>query len=328
MRKGKRLGFPRFKKRGTCRDSFRFATGPMRCSRKTVTLPRLGVVRTFESTAELAGKLGNGSARILSATVCRTAQRWFVSFTVEEERNVPERHPVPGSAVGVDLGIKALVTGIDDRGRLISIVGPRALRGSLRKLRAAGRAHSRKQMGSENRRKSAARLARAHARVANVRRDALHKATTRLAAEYEIVVVEDLNVAGMMANRRLARAVSDQGFGQARRMLGYKTAWNRGVLVVADRWYPSSKTCSVCGSVKAKLTLADRVYQCDSCGLVMDRDVNAAHNLVSLAASGAERLNACGAAVRPGITGHAAAKQESGTAQTGQSGTAAKVAAA
>ena len=142
------------------------------------------------------------------------------------------------------------------------------------------------------------------------------------------MVVEDLNVTGMLVNRRLARAVADQGFGAARRMLGYKTAREGGTLVVADRWYPSSKRCSGCGSVKAKLTLAERIYQCDACGLVLDRDVNAARNLLSLAASGADRVNACGAAVRPGPTaGRAALKQEPGTADAGQTGTAAHRAA-
>ena len=112
--------------------------------------------------------------------------------------------------------------------------------------------------------------------MANVRADALHKATTDLAARYETVVAEDLNVAGMIRNRRLARAISDQGFGAARRMLGYKTTWNGGRLIVADRWFPSSKTCSACGAVKAKLALSERTYRCESCGLVIDRDVNAA----------------------------------------------------
>jgi putative transposase len=152
-----------------------------------------------------------------------------------------------------------------------------------------------------------------HARVAAVRADTLHKATTRLAARYETIVVEDLNVTGMISNKRLARAVADQGFGTARRMLGYKTQRNGGTLVVADRWYPSSKTCSKCGSVKAKLTLADRIYACDTCGHAEDRDVNAARNLLSLAASGAERRNARGAVVRPGPAGHAVLKREPGT---------------
>ena len=321
-RKGRRLGFPRFKKRGRCRDSFRFTTGAIRCGRSTVTLPRIGTIRTHESTRKLARRLETGTARILAATVSRTAQRWFVSFTVEVERAVPQRHARPGSAIGVDLGVKTLLTGVDDRGRVITADGPKALRASLRRLRRASRAHSRKTRGSENRRKSAARLARVHARVANIRGDALHKATTDLASRYETVVAEDLNVAGMTRNRRLARAISDQGFGQARRMLEYKTTWNGGNLAVADRWYPSSKTCSACGTVKAKLSLSERTYQCEACGLVLDRDVNAAVNLLTLAASGAERINACGRTVRPGLPGHVRVKQEPGTAHAGKTGTA------
>ena len=170
-----------------------------------------------------------------------------------------------------------------------------------------------------------------HARVANVRADALHQATSGLAREYETVVVEDLNVTGMLANRRLARAVADQGFGTARRMLGYKTAWHGGRLLVADRWYPSSKTCSRCGWRKPSLTLAERTFCCQACGLVTDRDVNAAINLLNLAsgtASGAgtgpgDGACACGARVRPAAGRRQARNQEPGTAYAGKTGTAA-----
>jgi putative transposase len=218
--------------------------------------------------------LENGTARILSVTVSRTAQRWSASFTV-----------------------------------VVKVAGPRALHTALRRLRRASRAHSRKVRGSANRRRSAARLARIHARVANVRTDALNKATTGLACHYETLVAEDLNVAGMIRNRALARAIADQGFGTARRLLDYKTAWHGGRLVVASRWFPSSKLCSGCGAVKAKLALSERAYRCESCDLSEDRDVNAARNLLQLAASGAERLNDCGGAVRPGSAGHAPLKQ-------------------
>src|SRR5579875_197957 len=332
-RKGPRLGFPKRKKKGRCRDSFRFSTGVMRCSGTTVTLPRLGTIRTHESTEALARKIVEGKARILSATVSRTAQRWFVSFTVEVDRAVPDRHPRPGTAVGVDVGLKALVTAVDHRGQVIQVPGPRPLRSALRRLRRASRAHSRKQKGSANRQKSARRLARIHARITNCRGtprsqlrgdpcrlDALHKATTRLASRYETVVVEDLNVAGMLANRRLARSLADHAFGELRRQLGYKTGWRSGRLIVADRFFPSSKTCSACGMVKAKLSLAERVFTCEGCGLVIDRDVNAAKNL--LAVSGTERVNACGAEVRPSVAGHTAMKQEPGAARVGKTGTA------
>jgi putative transposase len=300
----------------------------MRCTGTTVTLPRLGTISTHESTRKLARRLEAGSARILSATVTRTAQRWFVSFTVEVERDAPVPHARPGSAIGIDLGVTTLLTGVDDAGTTITVPGPRPLRAALRKLRRASRAHSRKAPGSANRRKHAARLARIHARISYVRADALHKATTTLAARYQTVVAEDLNVAGMVRNRKLARAISDQGFGAARRMLRYKTGWHGGQLILADRFYPSSKICSGCGAVKAKLLLHVRVFTCESCGLILDRDVNAARNLLDLAASGAERLTACGGMVRPGTAGHVPLKQEPGTVQAGKTGTAARQPAA
>jgi putative transposase len=225
--------------------------------------------------------------------------------------------------VGIDLGVKTLLTGVDNDGTEITVPGPRPMQAALRRMRRASHAHSRKRPGSANRRKSAARLARIHARVAAIRSDALHKATSALAARYETIVCEDLNVAGMSRNRRLARVVADQGFGRARRLLGYKTIWNGGALVVADRWYPSSKTCSGCGTVKAKLALSERMFRCETCGLVADRDANAAINLRDLAASGAESLNACGGCTRPGPAGQRLLNQEPGTAHAGKTGTAA-----
>jgi putative transposase len=322
-RKGRRLGFPRFKRRGKCREAFRFSTGVMRCAGRTVTLPRLGTIATHESTRKLARRIENGTARILSATVSRRAHRWHVSFTVEVDRAFPQRHARPGSVVGVDLGVTTLLTAVDEAGTVIEVVGPKALKAGLAKLRRLGRVHCRKQRGSANRAKAAARLARHHARVADLRADALHKATSALAARYETVVVEDLNVTGMLANRSLARAIADQGFYTARRMLAYKTTWAGGRLIVADRWYPSSKTCSACGRRKPSLTLSERTFTCDECGLSLGRDVNAATNLHNLAASGAESLNACGGDVRPGPAGRTPVKQEPGTASADQTGTAA-----
>jgi putative transposase len=228
------------------------------------------------------------------------------------------------SAIGIDLGIKTLLTAADDHGDVIAIDGPKPLNSALRKLRRAGREHARKQDGSAGKRKSAARLARIHARIANVRVDALHKATTDLARRYESIVLEDLNVAGMTRNRRLARAICDQGFGVARRMLAYKTGWKGGRVVLAGRFYPSSKKCSACGTVKATLSLAERTFRCGHCGLALDRDINAAVNLLKFAASGAENANACGGTVRPRPARHVPVKQEPGTAHAGKTGTAAR----
>jgi putative transposase len=172
----------------------------------------------------------------------------------------------------------------------------------LRILRRRARAVSRKQKGSRNHAKAVLALARCHRRVRNQRLDALHKATTALAKAKSVIVVEDLHVAGMVRNRHLARAISDQGWAEFQRQLTYKTTWYGSRLLVAPRFYPSSKTCSGCGLVKADLPLGVRVFGCQACGLVMDRDLNAARNLARLAecgagpvaASSAETQNACG----------------------------------
>ena len=173
------------------------------------------------------------------------------------------------------------------------IPNPRALGAKLKALRKAQKALSRKTVGSVRREKARGRVARLHARVADVRADAINKATTLIARRYSVVCVEDLHVAGMVKNRHLARSVSDVALGEFRRQLEYKAARNGAVLRVVDRWYPSSKTCSNCGVVKAKLPLAERTFNCDACGLSIDRDLNAAIN-IQVAGSAPETLNAHG----------------------------------
>ena len=158
-----------------------------------------------------------------------------------------------------------------------------ALQHAQARLKLANQALARTKQGSTGRTKAARRLGRVHARVAHLRRDLLHRITTELARGYASVTIEDLNAAGMLANRRLARVISDAAFGEFRRQLTYKAGWYGTQLIVADRWFPSSKTCSGCGAVHADLTLADRVYACAVCGLTLDRDVNAAVNLARYA---------------------------------------------
>jgi putative transposase len=305
-RKGRRVGFPRFKSRRKHAPSVRFTTGTIRLAddRRHVTLPRLGTIRTHESTRKLHRRVADGRARIVSATVRAEAGRWFVSFTVQVQR--AERTPArPGAVVGVDLGIKTLTVFSDGQP---AAANPKHYDTARRKLARLSRAVSRRQ-GPDRRtgaqpsnrwRKANTARNRVHHRVANLRTDAIHKLTTALARTYATIVVEDLNVSGMVRNHRLARAVSDAGFGEIRRQLAYKTLWNGGTLIVADRWYPSSKTCSRCGVVKAKLRLSERTYTCTTCGLILDRDENAANNLASLvkrvvAGSGPETQNGRGA---------------------------------
>jgi putative transposase len=332
-RAGARVGFPRFKAKHRIVPSCRFTTGAIRVEsdRRHVTLPRLGTIRTSESTRKLARHLERGTGRIMAATIRYKGGRWLVSFTCEIERaeGVPAR---PDAVVGVDLGVKDLA--VLSTGELVP--NRRHHAAALRELRRLGKELARRQgprTPTGDRREASARwhktkaaLGRAHAKVANQRRDGVHKLTSRLAADYGTVVVEDLNVSGMLANRRLARAVADAGMSEVRRQLAYKTTWNGGRLIVADRWFPSSKTCSGCGAVKTKLALSERTYTCTTCGLLLNRDENAARNLAALAVDVAQSCGETenapretgrdgigrsgGAGVRPASGGPSALKRE------------------
>jgi putative transposase len=323
-RNGRPVRFPRFKKKGRYREACRFTTGAIKVlpDRKHIQLPRIGILKTHESTRKLARRLEQGTARILAVTITRTADRWFVSFTVEVQRAIPAGNGQI-TVVGVDAGVRHLAvlsTGV-------TIPNPRAMERSSRKLRRLNRQLARRKPGSKRRKEARRRLARVHARAANLRRDTLHKLTTALAADHGTVVVEHLNLAGMVRNRHLARVIADAGLAEVRRQLSYKTTWYGSRLVVADRFYPSSKTCSACGWVKAKLSLAERSFTCDACGLVLDRDRNAARNLATLvehvAQSGWETQNARGTDRKTQPAGQVAMKREVGTGRSsGGTGTA------
>ncbi len=286
-RAGPKVAFPRFKSRGS-RLTCRFTTGAFGLSsdRRHIQLPRIGLVRTHESTRKLARRIEAGTARIRSATLSWQRGRWHVALSVELPDPAPAQR-TGGRVVGVDLGIKSLA--VLSTGQVVP--NPRHLGATLTALRRAQRRCSRRR-GPDRRtraapsnrwRKAKARVTTLHTRVGNQRRDGLHKLTTRLVAEHDTIVIEDLHVAGMVRNHRLARAISQLGIAELRRQVEYKAA-DAGVrVVVADRWYPSSKTCSACGAVKAKLTLAERQFMCDSCGRQRDRDWNAALNLAALA---------------------------------------------
>ncbi len=242
-----------------------------------MVLPRIGRVKTKEATGKFGG-------RVLSATCRREADRWYVALAVAVQR--PDPVPVVGPVVGVDRGIARFAVCSDGT----TIHSPRALERSLRRLRRRSRAVSRRQRGSRNRARAVVALARCHRRIRNQRADALHKATTALARAKSVLVVEDLHVAGLVRNRRLARAIADQGWAAFHRQLAYKCGWYGSRLLVAPRWYPSSKRCSGCGLVKAALPLGVRVFCCQGCGLVLDRDLNAARNLQQLGVNGLERV--------------------------------------
>jgi putative transposase len=292
LKAGKEAHAPRFKKKGRCRDSFYVANDKFRLDGKTICLPKIGDVAMTE---ELRFK-----GKILGATVSRTADRWFVAIQVEVPDAQCYRRRTSHEVNGIDLGVKAAAT--ISSGEVIE--APKPLNAALRRLKIRGRRLSRKleaakEMAgfgrharlpkgtrlpvSNNRRTSAATLARLHARLANLRADFTHKLTTRLCRENQAFVIEDVNVKGMLANERLARAISDVGFGVFRSQLEYKAKRYGTHLIIADRWYPSSRLCSICGWKNEALTLSDREWVCAQCGERHDRDLNAARNLKRLA---------------------------------------------
>ena len=300
-RKGRGMGFPRFKSKDRAVPGFAYTTGSFGLidhDPYALKLPRIGRVHCMENVSRRVD-----GAKVLRMSVSRRGGRWQASLTVERA-DLPVPSPPKGGSVGIDLGVKELATLSD--GTVVH--NPRALDSNLKRLRRAQKDLSRKAKGSNRRHRARTKVSHLHARVANLRHDMLDKTTTMLARTYADISIEDLNVAGMVKNHRLARVVEDAAFAEFRRQLEYKTARTGARLHVIDRWYPSSKTCSNCGTVKAKLSLSERVYHCDGCGLVIDRDVNAAIN-IQVAGSAPETSNARGGGGRRADTSRRTTRQ-------------------
>jgi putative transposase len=299
-RQGRRVGFPRFKKKSGVAPSFRLRNNHRKGGRsairvgddgspRSVILPGLGAIGVHDDTRRLRRMLAKGRAKVLFATVSQHAGRWFACLNVE----AAELHPVHRHAaeaddcrdwIGVDRGLSTFVVAAAANGAEVARVAewPKAVTRGLQKQRRLAKSLSRKQKGSRNRIEAAARLGRHHYKVANVRRHFLHQVSNALVKNHDRLVLEDLNVTGMLANHRLAQAISDAGWAEFARMLRYKQSWRDGLVDIADRWYPSSQLCSMCGARNAGLTLADRRFVCP-CGHSADRDLNAAVNLAQWA---------------------------------------------
>jgi putative transposase len=281
---------PRFKKKGRCPDSFYVANDKLRLEGTTVVLPKIGSVALREPL--------RWPGRIMGASVSREADHWFLALQVEVPDQMALVRRSDNKVTGVDLGVSAAATLSSGE----KMAAPRPLKAALRRLRIRGRRLSRELEAakasagikgriakgtrlpvSKNRTKGSQTLARLHARIARVRLDFMHKLTSHLCRENQSVVIEDLNVSGMLANHRLARGIADVGFYEFRRQLRYKATRYGTRLVLADRWFPSSKLCSGCGARNAGLTLDQRAWTCAGCGARHDRDVNAAINLQRLA---------------------------------------------
>jgi putative transposase len=296
-RKGKRVGFPRFKKKIGGVPSFRLRNKHLKDKApairvgdenrpRSVTLPGLGQLGVHDDTRRLRRMLANNRAKIVFATITYHAGRWWLSLNVEAtDLHGAHQHPLRadsdrGGWVGIDCGLSAFLVAARADGEEVARItdAPKALAGGLNRQRRLAKSLSRKQKGSHNRRDAAAKLARHHRHIANVRRHFLHQVSNALVKTHDRLVVENLNVTGMLANHRLARAIPDAGWAEFARLLKYKQAWRGGQLVEADRWYPSTRLCPACGSVNGDMTLADRMFAC-GCGHSADRDTHAAVNL-------------------------------------------------
>jgi putative transposase len=305
---GKRAKYPSFKSKKKSRASATYTRSGFRWRDGALTLAKMSAPLDIVWSRPLPD-----GAEPSTVTVSRDAAgRWHVSILVEDTIRRPD--PVE-QAVGVDAGITSLVALSTGE----KVTNPRHERRDRARLARAQRGLSRKAKGSNNRQKAKLKVARAHARITDRRRDFLHKLTTRLVRENQTVVIEDLNVRNMVRNHSLARAISDAAWRDLRTMLEYKCDWYGRELIAIDRWFPSSKTCSACGHVVEAMPLGERTFRCPSaaCGLIADRDVNAARNIL---AAGLADSNACGADVRPqGRTpgGRSALKQEPPVATPG-----------
>ena len=293
-------------------DRFTLSNDQFKVDGSRIRIPHLGWVRMRESLRY--------EDKIISATISRRAHKWFVSITVEMKKPAISIANESQVAVGVDVGLHHFATLSTGE----KITGPKPHKVLMNRLKRLSRSLSRKQKGSNNRKKAKITLARLHYRIANIRRDAQHQLTTRLTNDFSAIGIEDLHVKGMMKNRRLSRSVADMGFHEFRRQLDYKSESLGKKLVIADRWFASSKICSCCGEKIATLPLSMREWTCEFCFTHHDRDINAAKNLEKMAVSSTVRANpakqgvnahACGApsdgATTFVVASHDALKQES-----------------
>jgi putative transposase len=281
-RKGKKVGFPRFKSKRKDQGRVRFTTGPMRAEadRRTVTLPVIGRLRSKENTRRLERLVRVGRAKVLSATLSQRWGRLFVSFACIVQSH--EHAPAPKKRAGVDLGLRCLATVAGTDGKVWEVPNPAPLRKTLVERRRVGRQLSRRIPGSHGHRAAKAKLAKLDRRCVNLRRQASHQLTTMLAKEYEEVVVEDLDIAALkrsMGRKAFRRSVSDAALGSIRPQLTYKLGWRGAKLTVADRWFASSKLHHGCGCTLVEPRKLAKQLVCAQTGEVVDRDINAAKNL-------------------------------------------------
>lgn len=277
----KQKGFPKFKSKKNDKQSFRL-TGSIHVLDNHIQLPRLGKIKLAERDYLPL------DAKILSATVSSRANKWFVSLQVEEDNK--ESIIPKNEVIGIDLGIKTLATCSDGT----TYENPKALKTNLKRLKSKQRQLSRKKKGSKNYGKAKQKLTKLHYHISNIRKDCLHKITSKIIDENQVIVLEDLKVSNMMKNHCLAQAISDVGLYEFRRQIEYKAKWNNRKVIFADTFFASSKTCSCCRWKNSDLKLTDRIFECKMCDNKIDRDLNASLNLKQIYRESSSRINASG----------------------------------
>ncbi|MEU0820970.1 RNA-guided endonuclease InsQ/TnpB family protein [Streptomyces mirabilis] len=281
---GKRAKYPRFKSRKRTRRSAEYTTSAFRFRDGELRLAKMSEPLRIAWSRPLPEGVSPSTVTVSQDA----AGRWFISLLCDD----PGVKPLParGNAVGIDAGLEHLLTLSTGE----KIANPRHERRDRAALAREQRRLAKKEKGSANRARARLKVAKIHARIADRRRDTLHKLTTRLVRENQTIVIEDLTVRNMVKNHRLARAISDAAWSEFRSMLEYKAQWYGREVIAVDRWFPSSKLCSVCGTLRDRMPLNVRTWTCD-CGTTHDRDVNAAHNLLAAGLA----VTVCGAGVRP-----------------------------
>lgn len=266
-------GFPKKKKKGKSRDSFYVSNDKAHITNRHIKLPLVGRVQMVEPLRYNRKKL-----KVMSYTVSREAEKWYVSVSFEIDDSLLNKISGYG-VVGIDVGLKTFAATSNSE----NFEAPKPLFKQKKKLKRLQRSLSRKKKRSANRQRAKKKVARLHARIANIRKDFLHKLSHSICSKNKLIVVEDLNIKGMLKNHKLAGHIADAGWGEFSRQLSYKAKRFDSILIKTSMWFPSTKTCSRCGCVKDTISLKDRIYVCAECGHSIDRDLNAAINLLAYA---------------------------------------------
>jgi putative transposase len=303
MKNKEHIGRPKYKKKGI-HDSFTIRNNAymrnrsefdIRIENNSIRLSKIGFIRSKEN---IPGNLGG---RILNATISCDADRWYCSLCVEIE--MPKIKQNNGDIVGIDLGINNFAT-ISSGSSVIKMQSPKPLNRNIKKIKRMHRRLSSGQYNSANFNKNKVKLSKYYSRIKNIRKDYINKITSNLAKTKPVIVIEDLNIQGMKMNHRISRSIIDEGWGMFRRMLEYKTVWYGSKLIVIPAFEPTSKRCNHCGYINKNITLSDRTWVCLNCGVVNERDPNAAHNIRDkgielLDTDSLSEFQACGVDVRP-----------------------------